>query len=51
MLKKSLMGSSAALSDTTSWTEREDKGVCLGTNVVGLIEQKPIGPMGTGDST
>ena len=45
------MGSSAALPDTTSWTEREDKGVCLGTNVVGLIEQKPIGPMHTGDST
>jgi hypothetical protein len=52
MVKKSLMGSSASLPDAMSWTEREDKPINLGTNVVEReIPWKPSGPSSTGDST
>src|SRR5215467_14635773 len=53
MLKKSsLLGSSAATPDATSWMEREGAPVNLGDNVEGLIKPKPpSGPKSTGDST
>jgi hypothetical protein len=52
MLKKSLLGSSASPPDTTSWLERKDAPINLGTNVIEReIPWKPSGPSDTGDST
>jgi hypothetical protein len=52
MLKKtSLLGSSAAMPDTTSWAERESAPVKLGSNVEREISWKPSGSSCTGDST
>jgi hypothetical protein len=50
MLRKSLLGSSAAMPDATSWTERESEGVNLGA-IEGWVEPKPTGPSSTGAST
>jgi len=52
MSKKSLMGSSASLPDTTSWSEPKETVLHLGDNVLGVIKPgPPTGPMNTGTST
>src|SRR5262249_7514631 len=52
MSKKSLMGSSASLPDTTSWSEPKETVLHLGDNVLGVIKPgPPTGPMDTGIST